>query len=982
MPASTTPDHSSAPDLEPRDSTAPADGSVVGIGASAGGLDALERLFRNMPLDTGAAFVVVQHLSPDHKSMMAQLLARHTRMPVVLVEDAMDLTADQIHLIPPGALLTVADGRLHLAPKNPHLLSLPIDLFLASLAKSYGNRAIGVILSGTGSDGTRGGVAINDAGGLLLAQDPESARFDGMPRSVIATGRVDDVLPPETLGPRIAAHLHRIPGTPRESRPAAAPESAPPGAPLEEILILLQQLAGVNFHDYKPDTLLRRIERRAHVRRVPDLQSYLRLLEGDPAEVVTLRRDLLIPVTRFFRDNEAFGQLASTLRDWIQTQPERTEPLRVWVAGTSTGEEAYSIAMILHEVFAEMGRWPGFKIFATDVEQQNIDAASAGLYSDAVVAEIGSERIERFFVKRENHFMIRSDLRQNIVFARHNLLEDAPFTRMDLVTCRNLLIYLKPSAQERALRRLQYALTPGGILFLGSSESLGALQSEFSTLSTRNKLYRVLRPARLPDTRTSLTPMRGSGARKRPPLTPDSIAIDTAQNRLLKDYAPPALLVNTGHDLIHIFGDVQRFLTFPQGTASLDLIRLLPKSFAAIAMAILHKATREGRLVRSEPMPMPDQGCLVRLTAQPVTGPETGEATLLLAFEETAAPVATAAGAELDLGAETAERIATLERELGATRESLQTAIEELETTNQELQATNEELMASNEELQSSNEELQSVNEELYTVNAENQERIEILNRLNADLDSMSKASGLATLFVDEALRLTRFTPEARQVFSIREGDLGRPLDDFRHHLEHPDFLGEIRRTIERNEPFEQEITADNGRLYLTRIFPYKMPSLDLAGAMATFTDVTELDETTQARAVVNTLPGSVAMLDRSGRITAVNPAWRARAAGDSDPELPGVGADLRALCRNLGDAAIAETLERGVTAVLTGERSTFEQDCAIDNTQQSRVTRLLAFAIRGANGGGVLMQIDPTQPTTSMRDGVHPERSSRRTRT
>ncbi len=978
MPTSTIPDDSSAPDPQPGKATAPFDGTVIGIGASAGGLDALERLFQNLPLDTGAAFVVVQHLSPDHKSMMAQLLARHTQMPVVLVEDAMELVADRVHLIPPGSMLTVSDGQLHLAPKNPQLLSLPIDLFLTSLAKTYGSRAIGVILSGTGSDGTRGGVAINDAGGLLLAQDPDSARFDGMPRSVIATGRVDDVLSAEALGPRIVAHLHRMPGVSKKPRPTAAPGSAPPIAPLEEILILLQQLAGINFHDYKPDTLLRRIERRVAVRRVPDLQHYLRLLEGDPAEVVTLRRDLLIPVTRFFRDTEAFSQLAGALREWIQTQPERIEPLRVWVAGTSTGEEAYSIAMVLHEVFSEVGRWPGFKIFATDVEQQNIDTASAGLYSEAVVAEIGPERIERFFVKRENHFMIRNDLRQNIVFARHNVLEDPPFTRMDLVACRNLLIYLKPSAQERVLRRLQYALAPAGILFLGSSESLGSLQGEFSALSTRNKIYRVLRPARLPDTRTSLTrtSLGGPRARKRPPLQPDSIAIDTAHTRLLHDYAPPAILVTAGLDLIHVFGDVQRFLAFPEGLASLDLMRLLPRGFAAIAKAMLHKAAREGRRVYSEPIPLPDgRGCLVRLTAQPVTGQETGEATLLLAFEETPPPAIPTSGAELDLGAETAERIATLERELEATRESLQTAIEELETTNQELQATNEELMASNEELQSSNEELQSVNEELYTVNSENQERIEILNRLNADLDSMSKASRLATLFVDEQLRLTRFTPEASQVFRIRDGDLGRPLDDFSHRLEHPDFLGEIRRTMERNEPFEQEIARDDGRLYLTRIFPYKMPSLRLEGAVATFTDVTELDDTIRLRAILDTLPGSIAMLDRSGRVVAVNATSRTSAHVGSGLSFPGVGEDFDALCRNFSDASVAESVRDGIRAVLTGDHPMYQKDFAVATARERQMWRLLAFPARGAAGNTVLMQTDITAITTATGDGVRTAR-------
>jgi two-component system CheB/CheR fusion protein len=781
-------------------------GYVVGIGASAGGLDALERFFRAMPLDTGSAFVVIQHLSPDHKSMMANLLSRHTQMPVITVENAMLIEPDKVYLIPPGNLMSAATGQLHLSPKNPRGLSLPIDLFFTSLAQEYGNRAIGVILSGTGSDGTRGAVAINAAGGLLLAQDPETAKFDGMPRSVIVTGLVDEVLSPEALGPRILDHIQHVPH-PSLIKPEQPDLPLERDSPMEEILHLLHQQGGVNFHEYKPATVVRRIERRMQVRHVPDLEHYLTLLESDRSEALTLRREILIPVTNFFRDSDSFEVLAQTIVNLVRERSDG-QPLRIWVAGTSTGEEAYSIAILFAEAFDQLKRWPSIKIFATDVEQQNIEAAGAGVFSEAILAEVSPERLERFFFKRGNHYVVKAEIRQNIVFARHNLLEDPPFTRMDLVTCRNVLIYFKTAAQERALRRLQYALTAGGSLFLGSSESLGAMQQDFLAISSKHKIYSILRHVSLPlESAGNLSGRMPGGSKRhpgrfhRPGPTADSLAIDSGQELLLRDYAPPTLLVTPKHELLHVFGSAQRYLSFPEGSVSLELTRLLPQRLAPIAVALLHKAAKEREAIRSDhllfTLPGGEQE-RIHLVARPVNGTEAGQPALLLSFETEPAPFESVRPeiAMLNVSAETAERMTVLERELAATRDSLQATIEELETANEELQATNEELMASNEELQSSNEELQSVNEELYTVNAENQEKIEILNRLNADLDSMTKAASIATLFVDEGLRLTRFTAEASQLFKIRAGDVGRPLDDFSHLLDHPDFIGELRQTL------------------------------------------------------------------------------------------------------------------------------------------------------------------------------------------
>lgn len=945
------------------------DGYVVGIGASAGGLDALERFFHEMKVDSGAAFVVIQHLSPDHKSMMANLLSRHTKMPVITVEDAMRIEPNVVYLIPPGSLMTIAVGQLRLSPKNPRGLSLPIDLFFNSLAQEYGNRAVGVILSGTGSDGTRGAVAINAAGGLLLAQDPETCKFDGMPRSAIVTGLVDEVLPPESLGPRILDHIQHVP------HPTLLKAEQPDSpldreSPMEEILHLLHQQGGVNFHEYKPATVVRRIERRMQVRHVPDLENYLKLLQGDRSEALTLRREILIPVTNFFRDAESFDVLAKTVVNLVRERDDG-QPLRVWVAGTSTGEEAYSIAILFAEAFEQVKRWPNIKIFATDVEQQNIEAAGAGMFSEAIMAEVSPERLERFFSKRGNHFMVKAEIRQNIVFARHNLLEDPPFTRMDLVTCRNVLIYFKTAAQERALRRMQYSLASNGTLFLGASESLGALQQDFSPVSSKHKIYRILRHVSLPlesgghtlSRPPGVIPRR-SGSFHRPGPTAESLAIDAGQQLLLNDYAPPSLLVSAKHELIHVFGAAQRYLVFPPGNVSLELTRLLPSRLAPIAVALLHKASKERAAIHSDAVSLElvnGEKERVSLVARPVSGPEIGETTLLLTIKgEPLSPDTAQPGiSTLNLGAETAERMGVLERELAATRDSLQATIEELETANEELQATNEELMASNEELQSSNEELQSVNEELYTVNAENQEKIEILNRLNADLDSMAKAATIATLFVDDSLRLTRFTAEASQLFKIREGDVGRQLDDFSHVLEHPDFIGELRNTLASGVPFEQEISARNGKCYLTRILPYTLPSGQTQSAVVSFIDVTALSDIHRLQAILDALPDRIVVLDNQSEITLVNNAWREFAISSGDPDMVSCGPGCNYLEASQAGGRFspdaASSIGEGVGQVLRGKLPYFSFEYAgLDGAESSRL-HLRVTPIKGRSGGALV---------------------------
>ncbi|UHD14380.1 chemotaxis protein CheB [Thiocapsa bogorovii] len=962
-------------------------GYVVAIGASAGGLDALERFFQSLPTDLGAAYVVIQHLSPDHKSMMANLLGRHTSMPVVTVEHDMRILPDRVHLIPPASMMSVSGDALRLTPKNPRGLTLPIDLFFTSVAKAFGKHAIGVVLSGTGSDGTRGAVAINDAGGLLLAQEPESAKFDGMPRSAIATGLVDAILPPDELGPRIVEHIHQIP------RAKVRPEDRGLGIDkddaFEETMHLLQHQGGINFREYKPATVMRRIERRMQVRHTPDLANYVRLLDNDRGELAVLRREMLIPVTSFFRDPETFDILAETVVKTIVAERGENQPIRVWVAGASTGEEAYSLAILFAEAFDRARRWPNFKLFATDVEQQNVEVGGAGVFSEAITAELSPERIERFFYKRGNHFVVKNEIRQSIVFAKHNLLEDPPFTRMDLVSCRNLLIYFRTQAQERALRRIQYALAPGGFLFLGPSETLAELQSDFTAVSSKHKIYRILRHLSLPlDLANTPLAARVAGAPGRRPgrrghqLASDAAVIDAGQSMLLRGYAPASLLLSNRFELLHVYGAVGDYLRIAEGSATLDVAKLLAAPLAPVAQALLHKAMRSATPLRSDILTIElanGSSQRLRLVVRPFDVIQ-GESHLLLSFEPKPEPLpietfASTAGMEtINIDRETIQRMETLERELNATRESLQATIEELETANEELQATNEELMASNEELQSSNEELQSVNEELYTVNAENQEKIEILNRLNADLDSMAKAAAIATVFVDSSLRLTRFTPEATSLFKIRNGDLGRPIDDFANLLQYPSFIDELHRTVDSGEMLQREIHAANGRVYLARVLPYAVRPNEARGAVATFVDITTLYDVERMQAVLDSLPEHVAVLDPKGVITLVNRAWREFAAANGDPDLKvsGVGSNYLTACDGGSgdDSPGGRTALEGIRAVLDGRRDGFAMEYPCHSPHEKRWFSMHVAPIRHVGGGVIVSHINVSQWTEAGNEG------------
>ncbi len=973
---------------------APFRGTVVGIGASAGGLDALERFFGALPVDSGAAFVVIQHLSPDHKSMMDNLLARYTAMPVRVAEHDMPLAGNAVFLIPPGKHLRLAADRLLLTPKAEHGLSLPIDIFFHSMAEQWADGAIAVVLSGTGSDGSRGVAAVNAAGGFVFVQDPTSAKFDGMPRSAIGTGLVDVVAPAEELAKRLLAHLR----APRDALPrgGAADDGAAQLRPLDAILERLVATSGIDFREYKPTTVLRRIERRMQVLHAHSLADYHDRLSASPEEQSLLRRELLIPVTRFFRDVDAFEQLAEQVLPAL-VAAQTVEPIRVWVACCATGEEAYSIAILFAEAFQRMA--PGLprravKIFATDVEQQYLDQAAAGIYPDTIAAEVSARRLEQFFLPRQGGYTLRPDIRQMVIFARHNLVGDPPFTRMDMVSCRNALIYFQPVAQERALRRLQYALVMGGHLLLGPSESLGVMHRDFAPLSGRHKIYKLLRHDRMAmaldgGTRHAPTASRRAARRGIAVAAPGEATpwVTAGQRQLLQSYVPPTLLVGPARELLHVYGQAGDLLQFTEGQATLDVLKLLPRELAWAAGLLLQAVASDPRPQTSAALRLPeaedrpagtagDGGAprRVRLTARPVqpadetrTPAGAGHGLVLLSIEpvDTLQPVADLT----QLDAQQQQRVEALERELDITHDNLQATIEELETANEELQATNEELMASNEELQSTNEELQSVNEELYTVNSEFQAKVDVLNSVNADLENIAKATAIPTLFVDGQLRLTRFTPELVQLFKVRESDRGRSIEDFAHTLDYPDLFGDLRRTLANGAVSEREVRGRDGQWWLARIQPYSSRAAGASRAVMSFVNVTSVKDSQRQQAVLDSLPEHLAVLDRHGSITTVNAAWRRFASDHGDDTLAscGPGTNYLKVCAQaaLVDAD-ARAAHDGLAAVLAGERPLFTLQYPCHTPQRQQWFVMHVAPVAHAQGGAVVSHIDVTDWASS----------------
>jgi len=938
---------------------------IVAVGASAGGLEALQRFFAAVHAPTQAVFVVIQHLSPDHRSMMGELLSRHSSLPVQEAVAGEALKIDHIYLMPPGVVMTIEQERLVFEPRPLHGVSLPIDLFFRSLAAAGAAHGIGVVLSGSGSDGSSGAAVLRAAGGYVLAQTPESARFDSMPRSVIAATNVDAVELPEVLAAKVLAltsgRAGRLPVGELVDTNSVKPA-------LQRLFDSLMEHAGVDFGNYKLPTMTRRIERRMLVLGCQSLADYADRVESSQDECELLRRELLIPVTGFFRDPLAFAALTEALTDALRALPNgRT--LRLWSAGCATGEEAYSLAIAALEACTVVQRWPAIKVFATDVDQSFLNIGSTGSYPAGAADALTPARREAHFTAQDDRLQVKPELRQMVLFARHNLLEDAPFTKMDLVVCRNTLIYFQADAQDRVMRRLQYALNPQGLLFLGSSESLGALQSDFQALDSANKLYRLVRPVltalavREGFTRSSVALRHRRGARVVDAALPlQTRLVDAAQRQLMQNYAPLSLLVTAQRQLLHTWGPTQRYLRMPEGEPVLDAIRLLPPRLGAVASHSLHCALRENRVHEAPPLRLELDGraCQVRVVARPMGGDELPEACVLLSFVElpdSVAPTALAPLSENEI-----DRLALVERELAEARATLQASIEELEAANEELQATNEELMSSNEELQSTNEELQSVNEELYTVNAEYNAKLDTVSALNADLDGMSQATGIATLFVDQHQMLLRFTPEAALLFRLRPGDIGRGIGDFHHALDYPEMAADLSAVLRDGKLVEREVPGPAGSTYLVRALGYGEALGLPPRAVVTLVDVSRMRDARRLQAVLDSVPAHLAVLDANGTIRQVNRAWQRFACGNG-----GSGNDSLAMGTNylavLARATSDDALEvlRGLQQVLGGQRDDFCVTYPCHSPTAPRWFVMQATRLAGDVPGAVVCHFDIT---------------------
>ena len=819
---------------------------VVAIGASAGGLEAFRALLAALPGSSGMAFILVQHLDPSHASMLVELLSPHTALTVLEARQGMRPKPDHVCIIPPGRFLEVDNGTLRLSlPADRQGVRMPFDFLLQSIA-AFGERAVCIVLSGTGNDGSAGARAIKEAGGLVIAQEPEDAEFGGMPRAAIATGAVDLVLPvarmPEALA-RYGGHRYV-----RSGESGAAPL---PGDRFQKIIDLLRHKTSHDFALYKAGTLERRVERRMALAGIDDVDRYIELLAGDGDEPRNLADDLFINVTRFFRDKKAFDLLAETIVPELTRAHPADRPIRIWVAGCSTGEEAYSIAMLFLEQIAAARRGMKLQIFASDIDADAIATAREGLYPPAIEADVAAERLSRFFTREDHGYRVSRELRSAIVFSVHDVVADAPFSRLDLISCRNLLIYLRPEAQQRVLSLFHFALREGGILFLGPAESVGAAGDEFEPISQPQRIYRHIGHGRPGEARLPLG--RGEAARSlwlrsaRPPIRPRANVGELAQRLLLDAYAPASVLANRKHQGLYYFGPTDLYLRMPAGMASQDLLAAAREGLRPAIRAAFDRASRPPSSAVAGRVTRDGQSVAVSVTAQIVTHGD--EELVLLSFRdlpEHEAPEHEANVAAVAEPVAESSRLVRTEQELDATREELEEAIRDRETAEEEIRAINEEAMSvseefqtTNEELETSREELQSLNEELTALNSQLHEALGQHQAIANDLENILNSADVATLFLDENLRIRFFTPAAKALFSVIISDVGRPLADLARHFADGHLLADARLVLANLVPVTREIEAENAAWYTCRILPYRTKDNRIEGVVITFVDIT-----------------------------------------------------------------------------------------------------------------------------------------------
>jgi two-component system CheB/CheR fusion protein len=865
---------------------------IVGIGASAGGLEALEQFLSHVPNRSGMAFVVIQHLDPTHKGALAELLQHNCDMPVLQATDRLKVEPDHVYVIPPNKEMSILHGVLHLMPLSaPHGLNLPIDFFFRSLAEDQKERSIGVVLSGMGSDGKMGLRAIKEKAGAGFVQSLSSAKFDGMPRSAIEAGLADVVASAKELPARIVTYHQHAPCIERPEVNLGEKQLSA----LEKIFILLRNQTGNDFSLYKKSTIYRRIERRMSLHQIEKLSGYVRYLRENPGEVELLFKELLIGVTSFFRDPPAWSHLRRSVLPELLKARAQSSPLRAWVPGCSTGEEAYSLAIVLKEAMDQLrpAKSLALQIFATDLDREAIDKARQGAYPANIAADVSPERLRKYFVQDERGYRVRKEIREAVVFAPQNITMDPPFTRLDILSCRNLLIYLSTELQKKLIPLFHYSLNAGGVLFLGSAETVGGFSTLFRPLDSKTRIYRRLdasvgAPAvEFPSTFSS-APVAVTGepqaeaseAVKAPPPNLQMLA----DRVIVQRFSPSAVLTNDKGDILYISGRTGKYLEPAVGKANLNVFAMAREGLRNDLSAAFSTALREERVVTARGVKVGTNGGtqVVDLRVQKLAEPKELRDTVLVIISDVPhADEDASTGKVRPVPAK--PRIAGLKRELQhareevqTTREEMQTSQEELKSTNEELQSTNEELQSTNEELTTSKEEMQSMNEELQTVNHELQAKIDELSHSNNDMKNLLNSTDIATLFLDGELLVRRFTTQTARLIKLIPGDAGRPITDIATDLEYPDLADDAREVLRSLVFKEKTVAARDGRWYSVRIMPYRTLENVIDGLVITFTDATT------AKILEKTLAGQASHLRQIAE-SLPNFVWSCRPDGVCD---------------------------------------------------------------------------------------------------
>ncbi|MEP7056435.1 MAG: chemotaxis protein CheB, partial [Caldimonas sp.] len=888
---------------------------IVGIGASAGGLAALARFFEAMPARNGMAFVVVLHLSPSHESHASEILQRSTRMPVSQVRDSAPIEADHVYVIPPGQQLTLSDGHLQLT-ETERVKGRPvaIDIFFRTLAQVHRTRAVSIVLSGVGSDGAVGLADVKEHGGITIAQAPEDAEQDGMPRAAISTGLIDFVLPVVEMPQKLIdlwanARAIQLPADVADSVRAEPPASLDAAREaekaLQEIMALVQTRTRHDFRHYKRATILRRIERRLQVRSVPHLPAYRDQLHQDPSETRALLQDLLISVTNFFRDRLAFEALERDVLPTLVKELEPGEDLRAWTPGCATGEEAYSLAMLLHEALGVREPAAGFQIFATDIDERAIAIARKGAYPGAIVTDVAPVRLRAYFNAAGEQFQVKKQVRDHVLFASHNVLRDPPFSRLHLICCRNLLIYLDREAQARILETFRASLLPGGLLFLGSSESAEALPQAFTVVDKKHRIYRVNHSAARPRVPPLIEPApalhrAGAATEERRKVRPVDL-----HARALERFSAPSVLVDADHNVLHVANGAGRYFEMGSGVPSHNLVANIAAPLrlelrTALLKVKLGDGGVEARRIRVD---RPEGPVFVDLTVRTFKDDHTGAELTLVTFDEVPAVDDGALGRPAGVSHGGADAAIHLEAEIVRLKEQIQDVVEhadisteELKSSNEELQAINEELRSATEELETSKEELQSTNEELVTVNYELAAKIEESGKAKDDLQNMIASIDIATIFIDGAMRIQRYTPRAAELFNLIAGDIGRSLLDITHKLDYDELAHDAEQAFKQLRTVEREVAGTDGRTFLARLLPYRTEGDRIEGAVLNFVDISalrdverrlEVGEEALRVAAATTKDFAIMTLDEAGLVTTWN-AGAVRIFGYSTAEIVG----------------------------------------------------------------------------------------------